>query len=74
MFTPEYNNPDMLLTPAQTVEYLRWRYGINMALSSFYSMINRKQSPKATYFRNRPKFTVADIDEWVRSSLSPNRK
>jgi hypothetical protein len=64
---PDYNNPDLLLTPAQTVEYLRWRYGINIALSSFYSMINRGQSPIPTRFRGRPKFKIQDIDAWVRN-------
>jgi predicted DNA-binding transcriptional regulator AlpA len=69
-----YNNPDQLLSPKETLEYLRWRYGIIIAPSSFYSMINRKDCPKPTYFRKRPKFRIPDIDEWVRDNLSDTRK
>jgi len=70
---PDYNKPDLLLTPKETLEYLDWRYRINIALASFYSMINRKEGPTPTYFRNRPKFTVPNIDAWVRSNLSDHR-
>jgi hypothetical protein len=69
----EYNTPDRL-TPKETVHYLHLRYGINISLASFYTMISRGDSPKVTYFRNRPKFTLADIDEWVRKNLYANRK
>jgi predicted DNA-binding transcriptional regulator AlpA len=65
---------DRLQSPTDTIEYLRTRYGIQISLASFYSMISRKDGPKVTYFRNRPKFIAADIDEWVRSNLSNNRK
>jgi predicted DNA-binding transcriptional regulator AlpA len=68
------NNPDRLLSPKEAIEYLRVRYGISISLATFYTMIYRGDSPKPTYFRNRPKFTVADIDEWVRKNLSANRK
>ena len=71
---PEYNNPTLLLTPKEALEYLDWRYGINIALSSFYSMINKKTSPTPTYFRGLPRFTVPNIDEWVRNNLSNGRK
>jgi hypothetical protein len=70
----DYSNPDLLLTPVQSLQYLHWRYGINFTLRSFYSMINRRQSPKPTYFRDKPRFTIPDIDEWVRQSLSDHRK
>jgi predicted DNA-binding transcriptional regulator AlpA len=71
---PEYNTPDRLLTPKETVHYLHLRYGIIISLASFYSMISRGTGPKPTYFRGRPKFYEKDIDEWVRTNLSPNRK
>jgi hypothetical protein len=71
---PDYNNPYLLLTPKKTLEYLDWRYGIHIALASFYSMINRKEGPTPTYFRGLPRFTVPNIDEWVRNNLSPDRK
>jgi predicted DNA-binding transcriptional regulator AlpA len=71
---PPDNNSDLLLLPKETLAYLASRYNINIKLKSFYSMINRKQSPKPTYFRNRPKFYVSDIDEWVRQNLSDHRK
>jgi hypothetical protein len=71
---PEYNNPERLLTPTETCEYVRWRYGITIRLASLYSMINRGDSPKVTYFRNRPKFLIPDIDEWVRRNRSDKRK
>jgi predicted DNA-binding transcriptional regulator AlpA len=67
------DSPNRLLSPKETVEYLRAHYGIIIALSSFYSMINRKQSPKPTYFRGRPKFYISDIDEWVTQNLSNDR-
>jgi predicted DNA-binding transcriptional regulator AlpA len=67
------DSPNRLLSPKETVEYLRTRYGIIIALSSFYSMINRKQSPKPTYFRKRPKFYTSDIDDWVARNLSNDR-
>jgi hypothetical protein len=65
---------ERLLSPKETVEYLQTHYGIQISLPSLYSMISRKDGPKVTYFRNRPKFTIADIDEWVRSNLSPVRR
>jgi predicted DNA-binding transcriptional regulator AlpA len=68
------NNPDRLFSPKEVIEYLRTRYGIHISLASFYTMISRGEAPKVTYFRGRPKFTIADIDEWVRNNLSPKRK
>jgi predicted DNA-binding transcriptional regulator AlpA len=68
------DNPGRLLSPQETIEHLRTHHGINIALSSFYSMMSRGQGPKPTYFRDRPKFTTADIDAWVLSNLSDNRK
>ena len=68
------SNPDRLLSPKEAVDFLKMQYGIKTSLPSFYSMISRKDGPKVTYFRNRPKFTVPDIDEWVRNNLSDNRK
>jgi predicted DNA-binding transcriptional regulator AlpA len=73
-FTPDYNNPDRLLTPQKAIDYLAQRYGIQISLASFYSMISRGEAPKVTYFRGRPKFTIADIDEWVQRNLSDRRK
>jgi predicted DNA-binding transcriptional regulator AlpA len=67
-------NPVRLLSPKETVEDIRNRYGLPISLTSFYTMISRKEGPKPTYFRNRPKFTVADIDEWVHTNLSDLRK
>jgi predicted DNA-binding transcriptional regulator AlpA len=66
--------PDEFLSPTETVKYLRTRYRIQISLPSLYSMISRGDAPKGTYFRNRPKFTEADIDEWVKQNLSDNRK
>ena len=66
--------PEQLLSPKETVETIHNRYGIHISLPSLYSMISRKEGPKVTYFRNRPKFTIADIDKWVRNNLSDNRK
>jgi hypothetical protein len=71
---PPYNNPDQLLTPKETTEYIKWRYGITISLSSLYTMIYNKTGPKPTYFRNRPKFRIPDIDSWVRDNLSDHRK
>ena len=70
---PPYN-PTRLLSPTEALAYLKERYGIVISLASFYSMISRGEAPKVTYFRGRPKFTTADIDEWVRNNLSPTRK
>ena len=64
-FLPDYN-PARLLSPE--------RYGVVISLASFYSMISRGEAPKVTYFRGRPKFTTADIDEWVQRNISPTRK
>jgi hypothetical protein len=66
--------PAKLLSPKETVEYLKERYGIVISLASFYSDISRGTGPRPTYFRGRPKFTEADIDEWVRNNLSDKRK
>jgi hypothetical protein len=71
---PDYNSSTLSLTPKETLEYILWRYNIKIALSSFYTMINRKTSPTPTYFRGLPRFTVPDIDEWVRKNLSNGRK
>jgi predicted DNA-binding transcriptional regulator AlpA len=65
---------DRLLAPKDAIEYLQTRYGLIISIASFYSMISRGDAPKVTYFRGRPKFFVADIDEWVRGNLSPKRK
>jgi predicted DNA-binding transcriptional regulator AlpA len=67
-------HPDRLLSPKEAVENIHNRYGLPISLTSFYSMISRKEGPKPTYFRGRPKFTIADIDEWVRNNLSDDRK
>jgi predicted DNA-binding transcriptional regulator AlpA len=66
--------PERFLSPKETVEDIHRRYGLPISLTSFYSMISRREGPKPTYFRNRPKFTIADIDEWVRKNLSDDRK
>jgi hypothetical protein len=63
-----------LLSPKEAIGYLQTRYGLIISLASLYSMISRGDAPKVTYFRKRPKFTIADIDEWVRNNLSDNRK
>jgi hypothetical protein len=63
-----------LLSPKEAIEDLRQRYGLIISIASLYSMISRGDAPKVTYFRGRPKFTIADIDEWVRNNLSNNRK
>jgi hypothetical protein len=65
---------DRLLSPTEVVEYLQARYGLTISIESLYSMTSRGTGPKPTYFRNRPKFTTSDIDEWVRSNLSDKRK
>ena len=64
---------DRLLSPKEAIEYLKSRYGIIISHASFYTMISRGDAPKPTYFRGRPKFTVVDIDEWVRRNLSDRR-
>jgi predicted DNA-binding transcriptional regulator AlpA len=66
--------PDRLLSPTECVQYLETRYGIIISIASLYSMISRGDAPKVTYFRKRPKFTEANIDEWVRNNLSDKRK
>jgi hypothetical protein len=66
--------PDRLRSPKELVEYLKERYGIIISLASCYTMISRGDAPKVTYFRKRPKFTIYDIDEWVRGNLSDDRK
>jgi hypothetical protein len=71
---PEYNTPDRLLTPKETVHYLYLRYGILISLPTFYSMISRKESPLPTYFRGRPRFTLPNIDARVERNLSDDRK
>jgi predicted DNA-binding transcriptional regulator AlpA len=65
---------DRLLSPKEMVEYLKTRYGIIISLASLYSMISRGDAPKVTYFRNRPKFTISDIEEWVLNNRSYDRK
>jgi hypothetical protein len=65
---------DGFLSPRETVDDIHNRYNIKISLPSFYSMISRGDAPKVTYFRGRPKFTIADIDEWVRRNLSDKRK
>lgn len=64
---------DRLLSPKETVAHLADKYGVHISLASLYSMISRREGPKVTYFRNRPKFTLADIDEWVHKNLSDSR-
>jgi predicted DNA-binding transcriptional regulator AlpA len=66
-------SPDRLLSPREALEYLQTRYGIIFKISTFYSMINRGEAPKVTYFRKRSRFLAADIDEWVRGNLSDKR-
>jgi hypothetical protein len=66
--------PEEFLSPTETVKYLQTRYRIQISLASLYSMISRKESPKVTYFRNRPKFTERDIEEWVEQNLSDKRR
>jgi hypothetical protein len=68
------DNPARLLPPLETTKFLDSRYGIKISLASLYSMISRGDAPKVTYFRGRPKFTIPDIDEWVRNNTSDNRK
>jgi predicted DNA-binding transcriptional regulator AlpA len=65
---------DRLLSPKKALEYLQTRYDLIISIASLYSMISRGDAPKVTYFRKRPKFTEANIDEWVRSNLSDKRK
>jgi hypothetical protein len=67
-------SPDHLLSPKEAVEYLQARYGLTISIESLYSMTSRGTGPKPTYFRNRPRFTQPDLDEWVRNSLSDKRK
>jgi predicted DNA-binding transcriptional regulator AlpA len=62
-----------LLSPKETVDYLKMRWSLSISISTFYSNINRGVSPTPTYFRNLPKFTTTDIDEWVRNNLSNHR-
>jgi hypothetical protein len=66
--------PGRLLSPRELIDYLAQQYGLPLTLPSLYSMISRGDSPKVTYFRNRPKFKIPDIDTWVRNNLSDNRK
>jgi hypothetical protein len=54
-----------LLTPSEALADLAQRYNLRYKLNSFYSMINRGQSPEPTYIRGKPKFTIAAIDAWV---------
>lgn len=68
------DNPEHLLSPQGAIDYLAERYGIRISLASFYSMISRGEAPKVTYFRTRPKFTIADIDAWVQRNISDKRK
>jgi predicted DNA-binding transcriptional regulator AlpA len=68
------NNPERLLSVQEALEYLKERYGIGIRLSTFYSKINRRESPVPVYFFGRPKFTIVNIDEWVRRNLSDDRK
>jgi predicted DNA-binding transcriptional regulator AlpA len=63
-----------LLQPTNVLAYLNLHYSIIISLASFYSMISRGQAPKVTYFRGRPRFTIADIDEWVQRNISDKRK
>ena len=65
--------PKHLLSPTHALGYLHHHYGIIISIKSFYSMKSRGQAPKVTYFRGLPKFTVADIDEWVQNNLSDAR-
>ena len=71
---PDSHTPDLLLSPTKALEYLKQRYGITISIKSFYSMISRSESPKVTYFRARPKFKIADIDEWARSNTSSRKR
>jgi predicted DNA-binding transcriptional regulator AlpA len=64
---------DRLLSPKEAIDYLKSRYGIIISPASFYTMISRGDAPKVTYFRGRPRFTTADIDEWVQKNLSDRR-
>jgi hypothetical protein len=67
-------NPGRLLSPREAIDYLAEQYGLPLTLPSLYSMISRGDAPKVTYFRNRPKFKIPDLDSWVRNNLSDNRK
>jgi hypothetical protein len=68
------DNQEPLLSPKEAIDYLRQRYGLPISLASFYTLISRGDSPNVTYFRNRPKFTKPDIDEWVRRNISDARQ
>jgi hypothetical protein len=65
---------ERLLPPKEAVEDLEARYGLKVSIASLYTMISRGDAPKVTYFRGHPKFTVPDIDEWVRNNTSNGRK
>jgi hypothetical protein len=59
------DNPDLLLTPSEALEYLAQRYNVHIKLKSFYSMSSRGSSPEITRFRGRPRFLKSNIDLWV---------
>jgi hypothetical protein len=63
--TPPPDNSKRLLKPTEALADLALRYNLHYKLTSFYSMINRRQSPEPTYIRNKPRFTIAAIDTWV---------
>jgi hypothetical protein len=67
------NSPDRLLSPVEILKYLDEKYGLKFSLKSFYPMICRGDSPKKTRWRNRPKSTPKDIDEWVERHKSGRR-
>jgi hypothetical protein len=68
------STPEHLLSPTNALANLNLHYGIVISLASFYSMISRGEAPKVTYFRGRPRFTIADINEWVLRNISDKRK
>jgi hypothetical protein len=62
---PPPDNPDLLWTPSEALEYLAQRYNVHIKLKSFYSMMSRGESPEITRFRGRPRFLKCNIDAWI---------
>jgi hypothetical protein len=57
---------DTLLTVDEAVAYLRSK-GVKVTKASLYSLVSRLKKPRALKIGRSLRFTIADLDDYVRS-------
>jgi hypothetical protein len=61
---PRYD-PDHRLTYKKLPLSLKWKYDLDIPLSTLYGWKYHKQLPEPVKFRKKPMWRVRDIDAWV---------